>query len=479
MKSYGGDTLTDVDSPWLESAGDDERECTALVLVWSRAEPERVGQVALFPTGSPARVLGRAWSQSNLDDRVRFYKQRPGTLQPMQDLLGRGMSRNQLSIQPARGGGLRVDNIGRPPCLVNGRPIRRTVVRPGDLLEVQHQLLMYCVQRPVQLSALRYLEVDPLQPFGEPDEVGMVGESPAMWEFRDRLAFLARRDVHVLILGESGTGKELAAQAIHKLSRRRSGALISRNAATIPSALADAELFGNVKNYPNPGMPHRPGLIGTADGGTLFLDEFGELPVDVQTHLLRVLDNSGEYQRLGDSTPRRVDMRFIAATNRSSEELKADLVARLKLRANTPPLQQRREDVPLLTRKLLQSIVEREPDLGRFCLDGEPRIAPDLIGRLIQHDYTLHVRELESLLWDALSTSPSDYIALTPSVREQLKVSEPRPAGGFTDPDSLEPEEIQAALDLHSGSQEKAYRALGLSSRHVLYRLIKKHALRT
>jgi two-component system nitrogen regulation response regulator GlnG/two-component system response regulator HydG len=479
VKSYGGDTLTDIDTPWLDSFGDGDKDCTALVLVWSRAEPHRVGQVALFPAGVPARVLGRASSQSNLNERVHFYKQRPVGLEPTQELMGRGMSRNQLSIQPARGGGLRVDNIGRPPCLVNGRQIRRSVVRPGDLLEVQHQLLLYCVQRPAQMSPLRYFDADQVRPFGEPDLVGMVGESPAIWAFRDRLAFLARRDVHVLIQGQSGTGKELAAQAIHKLSRRRDGALISRNAATIPATLADAELFGNVKNYPNPGMPSRPGLIGSSDGGTLFLDEFGDLPTEVQTHLLRVLDNNGEYQRLGDSTPRRVDMRFIAATNRPSEELKPDLVARLKLRANTPPLQERREDVPLLARKLLQNIVAREPDLVRFCRDGEPRVAPDLIARLIQHDYTLHVRELERLLWDALSSSPADYLALTPSVREQLKVKEPRPSGDFTDPDSLDPDEIQAALDQHGGSQEKAYRELGLSSRHVLYRLIKKHNLRT
>ena len=100
--------------------------------------------------------------------------------------MGRGMSRNQLSIQPARGGGLRVDNIGRPPCLVNGRQIRRSVVRPGDLLEVQHQLLLYCVQRPAQMSPLRYFDADQVRPFGEPDLVGMVGESPAIWAFRGR-----------------------------------------------------------------------------------------------------------------------------------------------------------------------------------------------------------------------------------------------------------------------------------------------------
>ncbi|MEL6346720.1 MAG: sigma 54-interacting transcriptional regulator [Myxococcota bacterium] len=476
MKSYGGDTLTDVDSPWLEAFGENESECTALVLVWSRAEPYRVGQVALFPSGCEARVLGRAWSRPENGERVRFYTQRPDALAPAPELLGRGMSREQLRITPARGGGLRVDNIGRPAVLVNGRPIRRSIIRPGDLLEIQHQLLLYCIRRPTRMPALRYHN-GPLHDFGEPDSVGMVGETPVMWALRDQLAFLARRDVHVLILGQSGTGKELAAQAIHTLSRRTGNALICRNAATIPPTLADAELFGNIKDYPNPGMQHRLGLIGSADGGTLFLDEFGELPSEVQTHLLRVLDTGGEYQRLGDSTPRRADLRFIAATNRSSDELKADLVARLKLRIHTLRLQERLEDIPLLARKLLQNVIEKEPDLARFSRDGEPRLAPDLISRLMQHDYTLHVRELESLLWLAMSSSPTDYIALTPEVKAELKVKQPRPPGGFTDPETLDPAEIQTVLDQHSGNQEKAWRALGLSSRHVLYRLIKKHNL--
>jgi len=388
------------------------------------------------------------------------------------------MSREQLRIQLTRGG-LKIDNIGRPTVLVNGQEIRRTVVRSGDLIEIQHQLLLYCTRRPLRVAPLRSRGA-PAFGFGEPDEVGMVGEDPVTWALRDRLAFLARRQAHVLILGQSGTGKELAARAIHHLSPRTSKALISRNAATIPTSLADAELFGNVKNYPNPGMAHRPGLVGSADGGTLFLDEFGELPAEVQTHLLRVLDAGGEYQRLGDATPRRADLRFIAATNRSPEELKADLVARLQLRVNTPTLQERRADIPLLARKILQRVIAAEPDLARFAQDGEPRLAPDLLACLLKHDYTLHVRELESLLWLALSSSPGDFIALTPEVRTELKATTAAPPKiDFTAPEELTREQIEEALDRHSGSQEKAWRDLGLSSRHVLYRLIKKHNLQS
>jgi DNA-binding NtrC family response regulator len=472
LSSTGGDTLTDVSTPWLEPLGGDSAECFALVVVWSRAEPQRVGELALFPPHTPAVVLGRAHSQGG-SGRVRFFRQRPGELREVPELAGRGMSREQLRIQLTRGG-LKIDNIGRPTVLVNGQEIRRTVVRSGDLIEIQHQVLLYCTRRPLQAPPLRSRDA-PRFAFGEPDEVGMVGEAPVTWALRDRLAFLARRQAHVLILGPSGTGKELAARAIHTLSSRTNHPLISRNAATIPPSLADAELFGNVKNYPNPGMAHRPGLVGSADGGTLFLDEFGELPVEVQTHLLRVLDAGGEYQRLGDATPRQADIRFIAATNRPPEALKADLVARLQLRVNTPPIQQRRTDIPLLTRKILQRVIAGEPDLARFAQDGEPRLAPDLLASLLKHDYTLHVRELESLLWLALSSSPGDFIALTPEVKAELKGTTAPPPEDFTAPEELTREQIQESLDRHGGSQEKAWRELGLSSRHVLYRLIKKH----
>ncbi len=119
------------------------------------------------------------------------------------------------------------------------------------------------------------------------------------------LAFAAQSSHHVLVQGDSGSGKELAARAIHALSSRQRGPFVTRNAATLPEGLVDAELFGTVRGYPHAGSPERRGVIGEADGGTLFLDEIGELRHDLQAHLLRVLDHGGEYQRLGDARTRR------------------------------------------------------------------------------------------------------------------------------------------------------------------------------
>src|SRR5262249_38405316 len=209
--------------------------------------------------------------------------------------------------------------------------------------------------RPLEMPVMRASSEAASFAFGAADTHGIVGESPAAWALRDTVAFAARSVGHVLIHGESGVGKELVARAIHALSARRARPLGARNAATFPEALVDAELFGNAKNYPNPGMIEREGVVGEADGSTLFLDEIGELPAALQAHLLRVLDRGGEYQRLGEPRVRRADLRVVAATNRSIDELKHDLAARLTLRVEVPSLADRREDIPLLARHLLEA----------------------------------------------------------------------------------------------------------------------------
>jgi len=222
----------------------------------------------------------------------------------------------------------------------------------------------------------------------------------------------------VLLAGASGTGKELAARAIHAISRRAKRPLVSRNAATFPAGLIDAELFGNVKNYPNPGMPERPGLVGQADGGTLFLDEIAELPLDMQAHLLRVLDEGGEYQRLGEATARRADIRLIGATNRSPSAMKHDLLARLTVRIALPALAERREDVPLLVRHLLLRAAKKSPEIGerfvRAMPDGRPdvQVEPSLVEMLLRTNLETNVRELDGLLWRALSASGRDAVSL-------------------------------------------------------------------
>jgi two-component system nitrogen regulation response regulator GlnG/two-component system response regulator HydG len=349
-------------------------------------------------------------------------------------------------------------------------------VGAGHVLALEDQIVLACVARP---QAMPEGNADTSFEFGGPDAHGLVGESAAVWTLREEIAFVARHAKHVLLLGDSGAGKELVARAIHAESSRANRPLVARNAATLPPTLADAELFGHARNYPNAGMPERLGLLGEAEGGTLFLDEAGELPSDLQAHLLRVLDSSGEYHRLGESAMRRADVRLIAATNRPEASLKHDFAARFLLKLRVPGIAERREDVPLLARHLLRRAAMADPTLGQRFFGGwggpapEPRIDPRLIELFLVHDFLHNVRELEALLWTAMAKSRDGYIALVSDVEERLAVTRP-PAAMAAE---LTKERIIEALDAHEGNQERAFRALGLRSRDALYRLIKKHGI--
>jgi two-component system nitrogen regulation response regulator GlnG/two-component system response regulator HydG len=247
----------------------------------------------------------------------------------------------------------------------------------------------------------------------------------------------------------------------------------------MPDALIDAELFGNVKNYPNPGMAERPGLIGEADGSTLFLDEIGDLPEKSQVHLLRVLDSDGEYHRLGEATPRRSSVRLVAATNRPLESLKHDFLARFTHRVTLPGLAERRDDVPLLLAAILRRTAEENPQIAARFFErrkgqiAEPRLAPDLVVRLLGHPFTHHVRELERLVWLALGSADADYIGLTPDVERELSES----AESSADTSELDRETLIKALADNDRSPTKTAKALGLKNRYVLIRLLKKHGL--
>jgi DNA-binding NtrC family response regulator len=345
---------------------------------------------------------------------------------------------------------------------LNGTTLTTAALRVGDVLEVGSQVSFVCIARPFQLSQ----RVRDLHPFGEPDLDGMVGESPSMWQLREELRFVAMRAGHVLIQGSTGSGKELAARAVHRISSR-TGALVARNAATIPESLLDSELFGNAKNYPNVGSPERKGLVGAADAGTLFLDEFGELPHGHQTHLLRVLD-AGEYQRLGDSGSRRADFCLIAATNRSDEALREDVLARFAFRIRLPALSARVEDVPLLMRHQLLLMTADDLELQRRFItpDGQPRFSASFVRAAIRAADRMNLRELRNRLWTSLQHARSDV----------LDWIEPRvdsaPERQSADETRLR---IQVALDENQGSVEKTWRALGLANRFVLIRLMKKH----
>jgi DNA-binding NtrC family response regulator len=364
----------------------------------------------------------------------------------------------------------------------NGQRVSQGQLEAGDVLTVKDQLVLLCVLRSPQFTQ-RHFQASQAGDFGQADGNGIVGESQAIWELREQLAFYAASEKHVLVLGESGSGKELAARAIHQMSRRAERALVSRNAATFPATLIDAELFGNAPNYPNAGMAARPGVIGEAHQSSLLLDELGELPRELQAHLLRVLDSGGEYQRLGDAQLRKSDLRLIAATNRDPTELRPDIVGRLTLQVHMPSLRDRREDIPLLLRYLLLKAAQSNTQLQqRFCVDTphglQARFDPDLIEVLVRYPYSYNIRELDALLWRVVAGSTGQYVALTPDLRitsvRSNTTDAPHPSSRLPERE-VAPADIVDALNRSGHNVAAAARMLGLSSRYALYRLMRKH----
>ncbi len=475
-------TLTDVESPWAISSKGDTARLPCLVIIWSAEQPERVGEVAFVPEGGATRMLGRGRQQpSNDEARLLFSSQRPGAGRGGGLIRGAQISRRQ-TLFSLQGDAIAFRNVGACPLRVNGFGATEGLVGPGDTVTLKDQLVLLCMERAVTMPGVQSFPMAYKSGFGGPDDFGIVGESPAAWKLRDDIAFVARAGGHALILGDSGVGKELAAHAIHRLSNRARRTFVSRSAATFPDTLIDAELFGNVGNYPNPGMRDRPGLIGEADGSTLFLDEIGELPAQMQARLLRVLDSGGEYSRLGEARNRRADFRLIAATNRSTDELKQDFAARFTLRLAIPDLNMRREDIPLIIRHLLARAARSNADVAQRYYDptdeqfARPRIAPQLVDRLVRHQYRLHVRELDTLLWQAMISSPLGFIGLTPDVEAELEPQEG--SDSHLAPTEIDAATVESSLARNDGNVTRAARELGLKNRYVLYRLMSKFGLR-
>lgn len=464
----------------------DESRVTVLAIAWCASEPWRVGEIAVIADGGPAVELGRGPGERSTMQRLRFFRQRPGVMIAGPPLAATGISRQQLELRPADGPGrIRLVRTGKCVLEMNGHRTDDCLASDGDVIALRRELVLYCVRRPALIPPARLFREDDRGDFGEVDRVGILGESPYVWRLREELAFAAKSDTHVLVLGESGTGKELAARALHRLSARADRPFVARNAATLPSGLIDAELFGNARNYPNPGMPERAGLVGEADGGTLFLDEIGELPTELQAHLLRVLDGEGEYQRLGESSVRRSRFRLVAATNRPLGALKHDFAARIASRVELPPLALRREDIPLLVRHTLLRAALRSPEVVRPFVARAggceyPRIDPDLVVALLRAPFSANLRELEAILWRAMSLSRSDTIECPSELRRadalDAEADEPGDAPSTRPAERPRPgpDDIRRALESCAGNVADAAHSLGLSSRYALYRLMKK-----
>ncbi|WP_439814476.1 nitrogen regulation protein NR(I) [Zavarzinia sp. CC-PAN008] len=224
----------------------------------------------------------------------------------------------------------------------------------------------------------------------------IIGRSPAMQEIYRVLARLMATDLTVMITGESGTGKELVARALHDYGKRRGGPFVAVNMAAIPRELIESELFGHEKGAFTGAALRSVGRFEQAERGTLFLDEIGDMPLEAQTRLLRVLQQ-GEYTTVGGRTPIRADVRIVAATNRDLRQLihqglfRDDLFYRLNVvPIRLPPLRERREDVPDLVRHFLAEAVKE--GLPPKLLDGAA------MERLKRHRWAGNVRELENLV---------------------------------------------------------------------------------
>jgi DNA-binding NtrC family response regulator len=381
-----------------------------------------------------------------------------------------------------------VENIGKAVLLVDGERVEQgktCPVRPGAILLLPGHSVFLLIERPLTLPPLDS-DAPPVHDFGEADADGIVGESPAIWKLRSDVTAALRTARHALVNGQSGTGKELVAQAIHRRSGRR-GMLVAFNAATLTPTLADSILFGNVANYPNPGVPERPGLFGQAEGGTLFLDEIGELPIDAQARFLRALE--GESTRLGDSRARKIDVLLVGATNRELGRVKHDLQMRFAFVVRTPSLAERLEDIPLLARLLVLEEARTNPGLaGPFVRPGvggrlEVDFAPALIQTVLRAWYSGNVRDLRNLLLRAMNDK-RDPPMLPPRDMTPWMHSPPLPApstpsveallGGVRGAPGPSAERILDELTRNNGRRAPTAKALGMKDRFELDRRMKK-----
>jgi len=225
----------------------------------------------------------------------------------------------------------------------------------------------------------------------------MVGSGPAFQSVLKSVQIVAPTDATVLILGETGTGKELVARAIHELSGRSKGSFVKVNCAAIPASLLESELFGHEKGSFTGAVAQKIGRFELAHHGTLFLDEIGEMPLELQPKLLRAIQDQ-EFERIGGNRTIRTDVRFLAATNRdlkamvNENRFRADLFFRLHVfPLNVPPLRERREDIPQLTRYFVQKHAER---MGRNI----ERISSQAIEALSNYDWPGNIRELQNVI---------------------------------------------------------------------------------
>ena len=345
-------------------------------------------------------------------------------------------------------------------------------------------------KRVMEAVAARTSAETEAQQNSDADEDHMVGSSPPMLKVFESIRRFASTDAPILITGESGTGKELAALAIHERSQYRSGPFMAINCAGIPPTLIASELFGHEKGAFTGAHERRIGRIEAAAGGTLFLDEIGDLPVDLQPHLLRFLQER-TILRIGGNRAIKLDVRILSATHQdlprliAADRFREDLFYRLNvLSIEMPPLRDRDEDLELLGSYLLKKI-NREMERSIRGFD------PGAVQALHSHSWPGNVRELISSIRRAVVVAEGDWITaadlgLESQIEAPARVTAPpngekvysdrSELGGSTTQPHLTDSSIREALAKHHQNVSRAAKYLGVS-RVTLYRHMRKHSI--
>ncbi|MFW6279414.1 MAG: sigma-54 interaction domain-containing protein [Planctomycetota bacterium] len=305
----------------------------------------------------------------------------------------------------------------------------------------------------------------------------MVSKNRRMQRIFENLPQLADSESTVLIQGESGTGKEMVARALHRLSPRSDGPMVTVNCGALPDNLLESELFGHKAGAFTDAREDREGRFRQAEGGTIFLDEVGEMSSRLQVSLLRVLEQ-GTYQRLGSNRTQSADVRVLTATNQDLEEMveestfRRDLYYRIKvLSVRLPPLRERREDIPVL----VDHFIRHFRRVKNKDIHG---MSPEALDLLMHHDFPGNVRELENIVEHAFVLCSDDRIQarhLPPEFTRQPDGGEWSPDRGLT-LEAVERRHIQQTLRRHEGSRQAAADELGVH-RTTLYRKMKKYGL--
>ena len=310
-------------------------------------------------------------------------------------------------------------------------------------------------------------------------EQSLVGEGARMKEIFQFLARVAPTESTVLIEGESGTGKELAARALHRNSRRGNKQFVAINCAAIPETLLESDLFGHERGAFTGAAVQKKGRLEVADGGVVFLDEIGELAPALQVKLLRVLQER-EFERVGGTHPIKIDIRLIAATNRDLNEavrtgqFRQDLYYRLAvMRLTMPPLRERREDIPMLTRHFVQKYAKRSK------VKPKP-VSRDAMAALVNYEWPGNVRELENAIERALVMGSSDMVLLEDlpeSLLEQESPAEMHEGKYHASVKELKKQLIIDAVEQTRGNYVEAAGILGVHPNY-LHRLIRNLGLK-